>query len=349
MYIDELSISGGNIELVSGSIEFNTYVKFNDGTSLDATIINSGQILYIGSTGANPVFSTLTYGDGISGVAGAGTLQIGINPTYSINNFAGTLNVSKGGTGLSSTPTAGQLLIGNGTGYTLSTLTAGSGVTITNGAGSITLAVDFTTSVVGGSGIAQTGNQLDIVSTNGGIVVGANDITLTTDGSTLTITSNGIKIANNGVTETQLNTSVAGAGLTGGGGSPLDVQATSGVIVSGDYVQANVDNATIKISSNQIALKKYTVDINVADWNDTGEYAYYTVSGGVHLYGTYATVKTYAAYSGDVPLTTHTGADNYIEYMPDQIKFDTAGNDIILRVVCDNFTDARYAARIIIG
>jgi hypothetical protein len=37
-------------------------------------------------------------------------------------------------------PTNGQLLIGNGTGYTLSTLSAGSGISITNSAGSITLA-----------------------------------------------------------------------------------------------------------------------------------------------------------------------------------------------------------------
>lgn len=48
--------------------------------------------------------------------------------------------IGSGGTGLTSTPTNGQLLIGNGTGYALATLTAGSGMTITNNAGSITLA-----------------------------------------------------------------------------------------------------------------------------------------------------------------------------------------------------------------
>jgi hypothetical protein len=48
--------------------------------------------------------------------------------------------VSAGGTGLTSTPTNGQLLIGNGTGYTLAGLTAGNGITVTNGAGSITVA-----------------------------------------------------------------------------------------------------------------------------------------------------------------------------------------------------------------
>lgn len=55
-------------------------------------------------------------------------------------NATGTLAVANGGTGQTSY-TNGQLLIGNTTGNTLtkSTLTAGSGVTITNGTGSITI------------------------------------------------------------------------------------------------------------------------------------------------------------------------------------------------------------------
>lgn len=51
-----------------------------------------------------------------------------------------TVPVSAGGTGLTSTPTSGQVAIGNGSGFTLSTLTAGNGIDITNGTGSITIA-----------------------------------------------------------------------------------------------------------------------------------------------------------------------------------------------------------------
>lgn len=53
---------------------------------------------------------------------------------------AGTLAVARGGTGLSTIPTNGQLLIGNGTTYTLGTLSAGTNIAITNAAGSITIA-----------------------------------------------------------------------------------------------------------------------------------------------------------------------------------------------------------------
>jgi hypothetical protein len=52
---------------------------------------------------------------------------------------SGVFGITRGGTGLSSTPTNGQLLIGNGSGYTLATLTAGTGISIANGVGSITV------------------------------------------------------------------------------------------------------------------------------------------------------------------------------------------------------------------
>ena len=53
---------------------------------------------------------------------------------------ATTIGINYGGTGQTSTPTDGQLLIGNGTGFSYATLTAGSNITITNSAGGITIA-----------------------------------------------------------------------------------------------------------------------------------------------------------------------------------------------------------------
>jgi hypothetical protein len=74
-----------------------------------------------------------TAGSGGSGVVT--TVQ-----TLPIADLTGVLPVAKGGTNLSSIPTNGQLLIGNGTGYSVANVTAGSGITITNGAGSISIA-----------------------------------------------------------------------------------------------------------------------------------------------------------------------------------------------------------------
>lgn len=77
----------------------------------------------------------------------SGLLKLGSSPT-TINDSAGkilsaalnTVGIGQGGTGLTGTPSNGQLPIGNGSGYTLGTLTAGAGLSVTNGSGSITVA-----------------------------------------------------------------------------------------------------------------------------------------------------------------------------------------------------------------
>jgi hypothetical protein len=81
----------------------------------------------------NPSTGILT----ATGFSGSGASLTALNAS---NISSGTLGVGYGGTGLTSTPTNGQIDIGNGTGFTRSTLTAGSNITITNASGSITIA-----------------------------------------------------------------------------------------------------------------------------------------------------------------------------------------------------------------
>jgi len=64
------------------------------------------------------------------------------------------VDVGAGGTGLSSAPINGQLLIGNGSGYTLANITAGSGISVTNGSGSITIAASGGSSAAGAQAYA---------------------------------------------------------------------------------------------------------------------------------------------------------------------------------------------------
>lgn len=77
----------------------------------------------------------------------------------------GTLAIARGGTGTGTTPTNGQLLIGNGTNYTLATLTDGTGITITEGTGSITIANSGVTSVNSVTGAVTATNLLDAIKT----------------------------------------------------------------------------------------------------------------------------------------------------------------------------------------
>ena len=73
----------------------------------------------------------------IDGVAGT---KVSGNISGNAANVTGTVAVGNGGTGLTSTPTDGQIDIGNGSGFTRATLTAGTAITITNTAGAITIA-----------------------------------------------------------------------------------------------------------------------------------------------------------------------------------------------------------------
>jgi hypothetical protein len=83
-------------------------------------------------------------------------------------NVSGTVAVANGGTGQTSY-TNGQLLIGNTTGGTLTkaTLTAGTGISITNGTGSITIASTVSgtvTGVTGTSPIVSSGGTAPVIS-----------------------------------------------------------------------------------------------------------------------------------------------------------------------------------------
>jgi hypothetical protein len=102
--------------------------------------------------------------------------QVSGNISGNAANVTGTVAVANGGTGLTSTPTNGQLDIGNGTGFTRSTLTAGSGIAITNGSGAITIAAT-------GSG-SGTVTSVDVsggttgLTTSGGPITSSGTITL---------------------------------------------------------------------------------------------------------------------------------------------------------------------------
>lgn len=99
--------------------------------------------------------------------------------------LANALNIAYGGTGLTSTPANGQLLIGNGTNYTLATLTQGTGVTITNTSGAITISATGTggtvTSITAGTGL--TGGT---ITASGTIAIDTSVVATLTNTQTLT-------------------------------------------------------------------------------------------------------------------------------------------------------------------
>lgn len=113
--ISFLRVNADNTVSALNAADFRTAIGAGTGNGSVTSVAVSG-----GTTGLTTSGGPIT---------GAGTITL-----------AGTLVVGNGGTGLNTTPANGQLLIGNGSGYALATIAAGANITVTNGAGTISIA-----------------------------------------------------------------------------------------------------------------------------------------------------------------------------------------------------------------
>jgi hypothetical protein len=87
-----------------------------------------------------------------------------------LGSGTGVIPVTSGGTGLGTIPTNGQLLIGNGAGYTLNTLGYGAGISVVNGAGAITVANTGVLSNIAGTGISVSSATGNVTIANTGVL-----------------------------------------------------------------------------------------------------------------------------------------------------------------------------------
>lgn len=163
----------------SGTLTNCTGLPVSSGVSGLGTSVATALAVSVGTAGSFVV------NGGALGIPSSGTLTnaTGLPLTTGVT---GILPVANGGTGQTSYIN-GQLLIGNSTGNTLTkaTLTAGSGVSISNGNGSITISA---------TGLGGTVTSVDVsggttgLTTSGGPITGSGTITLA---GTLAVTNGG--------------------------------------------------------------------------------------------------------------------------------------------------------------
>jgi hypothetical protein len=159
----------------------------------------------------------------------------------------GIIQIPNGGTGLSSYPSNGQLLIGNTAGkrYDLNTLTAGLGIGVTNGAGTIGIANTGVLSNVAGAGIS--------VSSATGNVTVANTGVLSFSGGSTGLTPN---------TATTGAVTLAGTLDVDNGGTGQTTY-TNGQLLIGNTTGNTLTKATLTAGTG-IAITNGTGSINVA-------------------------------------------------------------------------------------
>jgi hypothetical protein len=248
-----------------------------------------------GGNGTGTVTSVAVSG-GTTGLTTSGG-PITTNGTITLS---GTVNVANGGTGLTSTPTNGQIDIGNGTGFTRTTLTAGSGVSITNGAGSITISSSggggSVTAVTGTTPISSSGGTTPNISldANYGDTLNpyasktANYILAAPDGSAGVPTFRAVVAADiptlnqntTGTAGSVANALTIGTGLGGtsyNGSAPITITNTGVTSLTGTASQVNVSASTGSVTLSLPSL------INVDTSGNAG-----TVTNGVYTTGSYA-------------------------------------------------------------
>lgn len=178
-------------------------VANGDGTGGNPTISADADVptTFDGDSGsATPAANTIT----IAGGTGITTAGAGSTITVTLDT---PVSVADGGTGQTSY-TDGQLLIGNSTGNTLdkASLTGGTGITITNGGGSITIDADNVGDVVGpasatDNAIARYDGTTGKLIQNSGVTISDADVV---DGATQ-INVDNLRLDGNTISSTDTN------------------------------------------------------------------------------------------------------------------------------------------------
>jgi len=232
--------------------------------------LGSGDAFYVtsGNTGAGETYvcntsGVISFGSTAITFAQISSAQVyqagnGISLTNTVISLATPVSVANGGTGQSAAPSNGQLLIGNGVSFVLSTLTAGSGVSITNSAGSITLSATNSgavTSVTATGPLASSGGatpDISIANSTGtgsvvldqGATISSATITAAASASITTITGTSANITTVSGTTARFS-SAAITQLSGTSAGITTVSGTTTTFSSGTITQFGATSATI--------------------------------------------------------------------------------------------------------
>ncbi len=295
--------------------------------------LGGGDAFYVtsGNTGAGETYLCNNSGTIVFGSTAISFVQIsaaqvysagtGLSLTNTVFSLVSPVAVATGGTGTTATPTNGQLLIGNGTGYTLSTLTAGSGVSITNSAGSITLTatgsggtvveVKATSPLASSGGTSPTISIANSTGTGSvvldqGATISSATITAALSASITTITGTSANITTVSGTTARFS-SAAITQLSGTSAGITTVSGTTTTFSSGTITQFGATSATIATVSGTNVTYSNGNFTSATVTTVSGTTATYTSATITNLNATSITLANLSITSANV--TTLTGTN----------------------------------------
>jgi hypothetical protein len=151
--------------------------------------------------------------DGLTGRPAREWMLWLMSPSIIQISTSNAIGVTSGGTGLTTVPTNGQLLIGNGTGYTLNTLGYGAGISVTNGSGTITVANTGVLSNIAGTGISVSSATGNVTIANTGVLsaIAGTGISVSSSTGNVTFANTGVLSFSGGSTGLTPATATTGA------------------------------------------------------------------------------------------------------------------------------------------
>lgn len=219
------------------------------------------------ATTSSPTFAGLT----LTSFSGPVKATAGVLSSSAIDltsEVTGVLPIANGGTNSSAAPSNGQLLIGNGTDFDLTTLTGTSDqVTVTNGSGTITLALPqsiATTSSPQFANIVLTpAGSLDITAAGGTLAIG------TTNADVINIGNSGATVNIQGTTFYQNVTDL--------------VVTDKNIVINSGGSAGSASNAGISVEENAIitAYVDTSADRNSWEFKAPAQTGIVTISPGV--------------------------------------------------------------------
>ena len=324
--------TNGAVAILDEGTSITSGVKKINFVGASVTATNSGDDVTVNVSAGTGTVTSVGLSGGTTGLTVTGSP---ITTTGTIT-LGGTLDVDNGGTGQTSY-TDGQLLIGNTTGNTLTkaTLTAGSGIAITNGGGSISIAATNSgtvTAVTGTSPVASSGGATPAISLASGYGDTLNPYASKTANFVLgapngsagvptfrAIVAADIPTLNQNTTGTASNVTGTVAIANGGTGQTTQqaaLTALSGTQTSGQYLRSNGTNTLLSaIQAADVPTLNQSTTGSAATLTTgrtlaiTGDLAYtspsFDGSTNVTAAGTLATVNTNVGSFTNATLTVN--------------------------------------------